>query len=531
MEVYDYIIVGAGSAGCVLANRLTEAGVGKVLLLEAGGSNRHLKIRVPAAFPELYKKACDWAFYSEPVSRLCRRRLYQPRGKGLGGSSSINAMIYVRGHRADYDGWAALGNPGWSYEAVLPYFKRSERWQLAPDPYHGQDGELWVGYGNYVHPLTKAFLAAARECGFPANPDFNGARQEGFGLFQVTQRRGARWSAADAFLAPALSRPDLRVETHARAHRVIFDGRRATGVIFAQHGQKVTVKARREVILAAGAFQSPQLLLLSGVGDAEKLRKKGIRLRHHLPGVGRNLQDHLTAPVTFRCRHRFTLDAARRFPVRGAALLQYLLFRRGPFASNVAEAGGFVKTEPSLAAPDLQFHFGPVFFQDHGFHPPPGNGYSIGPQLLLPKSRGEVRLANKDPDAAPVIDPRHLSDPEDLQKLITGVRLAQRLGMAGAFARRRIGPHLPASTLEREEDIAEFIRRNAEILYHPVGTCKMGTDPEAVVDPSLRVHGLAGLRVVDASIMPVIVRGNTNAPTYMIAEKGAEQIIADSRKN
>lgn len=527
MPQFDYIIIGAGSAGCVLANRLSENPAHRVLLLEAGGPDRSPNMRIPATFSKLYKTKYEWAYHSVPQPGLNGRSLFQPRGKTLGGSSSINAMIYIRGHRADYDNWAALGNVGWDYAALLPYFKRSEDQQRGEGDYHGTGGGLSVEDRRYSNPLTDVFLAAAAELGYGAAADFNGAEQEGFGHYQVTQRRAERCSAVDAFLRPAMSRPNLEVVTGANVSAIQIVDKVARGVRYTRGGKDFSAEVAQEVVLCAGAFNSPQVLMLSGVGDAAHLTAHGITVQQHLPGVGQNLQDHLSVLAAFKSSSTASLDSADRFPYVLRNLYQYLRHREGPLASNLAEAGGFIKTDPALEAPDLQFHFGPLYFIDHGFVRPSGNGYSMGPQLLLPKSRGTVSLQFAHHQAPPLIDPCYLSQEEDLLLLNKGFRLAQRMGMSRAFAPHLVGPYMPGAVLERDDEVNAYIRESAEILYHPVGTCKMGSDAMAVVDAQLRVRGVQGLRVADASVMPVIVRGNTNAPTYMIAEKAADLMLGE----
>ncbi len=527
MPTYGYIIIGAGSAGCVLANRLSEVGGNTVLLLEAGGPGKSQDVRIPAAFPKLLRTRLDWGYRTVAQRQLNNRTLYLPRGKVLGGSSSINAMIYIRGNRADYDGWAALGNDGWPYEEVLPYFKKSENQQMLKSKYHGTGGPLSVTDRNYTNPLSHVFVEAAQEVGFPENEDFNGSEQEGFGLYQVTNTNGARCSAAAAFLRPALGRPNLRVETEALAHRVIIENGRAAGVEYEQKGRKKRALANREVILSAGAYNSPQLLMLSGIGDGAELKKHGIEVQIHVPGVGQNLQDHLVYFAIFNSSFRKSLDSAEKFPGVLRHLYQYLIHKRGPFASNIGEAGGFFRSAPEEPAPDSQIHFGPCYFLEHGFrNPKKGNGYSIGGKVLIPKSRGSVRLASASPSDSPAIDHNYLSDEDDLRKSILGYKVCQQIGMAKAFAPYRTGLFNPTRLLEDDKEIEDHIRATAETLYHPVGTCKMGQDEMAVVDEQLRVRGIEKLRVVDASIMPTITRGNTNAPTIMIAEKAAEMILA-----
>jgi len=524
---YDFILIGAGSAGCVLANRLTENGQYTVLLLEAGGEDKDQNIKIPAAFPKNFKTKNDWAYHSVPLESLNNRSIFLPRGKTLGGSSSINAMIYMRGNRADYDGWAAAGNPGWSYREVLPYFKKSEGQTVHRDDYHGTDGPLTITDNRYTNQLTEVFLAAAEAEGYARNPDFNGAEQEGFGTLQVTQRNGVRCSAAVAFLHPARKRANLTIETHALVHRIMVENGLATGVEYEKNGKKQQVKANREVILSAGAFNSPQILLRSGIGDTSELARHGIPVVHHLPGVGRNLQDHLVYFAMFHSSYNKSLDAAERFPAVLGHLLNYFVYKKGPFSSNVAGAGGFFKTSPELTAPDQQIHFGPCYFNNHGFdNPKTGYGYSVGSVLLTPNSRGRLTLVAADPTAAPAIDYNFLSDPEDLKKSIAGYKVCQQIGMSKTFEPYRKGMFIPDKPLYDDQAIEDCIRATAETLYHPVGTCKMGHDAQAVTDAQLRVHGVGSLRVVDASIMPTIVRGNTNAPVIMIAEKAADMILA-----
>ncbi|MFY9585018.1 MAG: choline dehydrogenase [Candidatus Acidiferrales bacterium] len=519
--MYDYVIVGAGSAGCVLANRLTEDSRTTVLLLEAGGPDQDKTLRIPAAFSKLFKSPHDWAYYTEKQPHLHQRKLFWPRGKVLGGSSSINAMIYIRGSRCDYDHWRSLGNAGWSFAEILPYFKKAEDQERGASEYHAAGGPLHVADLRFNNPLSCAFVAAGEELGFSRNPDFNGPQQDGVGFYQVTQKHGRRHSAADAYLKPALERPNLRVETHAHATRLLWQGKRAVGVAYVQNGQAHEATASREVILCGGTVNSPQLLLLSGIGPADHLKPLGIPVVTDLPGVGQNLQDHLIVAVSYQCTRPVSMASAKSL----ANLLQYLLFKRGMLTSNVAEAGGFVRTRPDLPAADLQFIFGPLYYLNHGFTRPEGHGYSIGPTLIRPESRGSITLRSPDPLKPPAIQPNYLLADADLCLLIEGIRLGRRLGLAKAFDTFRGAEVYPGPAAQNDEAIAEYIRETCETLYHPVGTCKMGTDAMAVVDPHLRVLGVEGLRVVDASIMPTIIGGNTNAPTIMIAEKAADLIM------
>ncbi len=522
---FDYVIVGAGSAGCVLASRLSEDATTQVLLLEAGGHDRAREVRIPIAFPKLFKTPLDWNYETEPQAQLSGRRLYWPRGKLLGGCSSTNAMIYIRGAPQDYDSWHAAGATGWRYVDVLPYFKRAECQERGADSWHGGDGPLCVADPRHVHPLSRAFVAAAVECGLPANDDFNGAQQDGAGLFQVTQQRGSRHSTAAAYLAPARHRTNLEICTAAHALRVLFHNKHAVGVEFLRDGKKEQVRVRREVVLSGGAINSPQLLLQSGIGPGDQLAKLGIGVVHDAPGVGQNLQDHLVVPVLFECTTPISFASAETL----FNYLKYLLIRRGPFVSNIAEAGAFIRTRPELPAADLQLHFGPAFYLDHGFVQPEGHGFTLAPTLLRPASRGSISLAARDPLAAPRIEPNYLAADSDLQLLVAGVKLARRIATTRPLADFRRRDYCPSEEAQSDEAITAHIRAHAQTIYHPVGTCRMGTDDRAVVDPRLRVHGIAGLRVIDASVMPQIPGGNTNAPVIMIAEKGADLLRGDAR--
>jgi choline dehydrogenase len=521
-RAYDYIIVGAGSAGCVLATRLTEDLRTRVLLLEAGGAGGAKEIRIPAAFSKLFKTAVDWNYATEPESHLHDRRLYWPRGKVLGGSSAINAMIYVRGNRADYDSWRELGNSGWGFAEVLPYFKKSENQERGASEYHGVGGPVNVADPRYVNPLTRAFLAAAEEIGIAGNPDFNCESQDGAALYQVTQKNGVRWSAADGFLQPARERRNLTVLTGAHATRVLVEKKRAVGVAFLRGGAVREARTAGEVILAGGTINSPQLLMLSGIGPAEELKAAGISAAHDLPGVGKNLQDHPMVSVGYLCTQKVSLDGAETL----GNFLRWLVWKNGPLASNVAEAGLFFRTRVGLAVPDLQLLFGPAYYRGHGLVRRKEHCFGFGPTLITPESRGTISLRTADPLDAPAIRANYLSTDADLRTMIAGVQLARRLAHAKAFDAFRGEELHPGAAMKSDAEITEFLRNELETLYHPVGTCKMGNDALAVVDARLRVHGIKGLRVVDASIMPRVPAGNTNAPVMMIAEKAAEMIRA-----
>jgi choline dehydrogenase-like flavoprotein len=521
---YDYIVVGAGSAGCVLAARLSEDLNARVLLLEAGGDDSAKEVRIPAAFSKLFKSARDWNYSTEEELYLDGRRLYWPRGKMLGGSSSMNAMIYIRGNPSDYEGWENLGNAGWGWQDVLPYFKKSENQDRGASEFHGTGGPIDVCNLRYVNELTRAFLAGAQETGIPANSDFNGATQDGAGLHQVTQKNGGRQSAADAYLKPARRRNNLTVLTGCHATRVVVEKNRASGIEYIRRGATEEANAEREVILASGVVNSPQLLLLSGVGPADELKNTGIAPVHDLRGVGKNLQDHPMVSVGYLCEKPVSLASAESVP----NFLRWLIFRGGPLASNVAEAGAFVKTETNLGAPDLQILFGPAYYVNHGSDRRKEHCFGFGPTLLAPESRGSVSLRSRDPFEPPAIRANYLSTEHDLRVMAEGVRRSREIAHTKAFNAYRGEELHPGSEVRTTDEVARFVRANTQTLYHPVGTCRMGNDAMAVVDHRLRVRGIERLRVVDASVMPRITSGNTNAPTIMIAEKGADMIREDN---
>ncbi|WP_432154020.1 GMC family oxidoreductase [Streptomyces tricolor] len=515
MSTYDYVIVGAGAAGCVLAARLSEDPDVRVALIEAGGPDSAQEIHVPAAFPQLFKSDLDWDLDSDPEPGLGGRRTYLPRGRMFGGSSSMNAMIYIRGSRADYDGWAAAGATGWSYAEVLPYFKRSEDNERGEDAFHGVGGPLTVSDGRSDHPLATAFVQAAVEAGHKANDDFNGETQFGVGRYQLTQRGGMRCSTAVAFLHPALERPNLTVLSSARAHRVVIEGGRAAGVEVERGGTVDTVRAEREVILSAGAYESPKLLMLSGIGPAADLSAFGIDVVRDLP-VGQGLQDHYMTLLNFRTAAESLISAATP---ENAALLQDE--GRGPLTSNIGEAGGFFRSRDGLDAPDLQFHAAPSLFHQEGLGAATEHGFAFGPCVLAPTSRGAVTLRSPRPDVAPRIVHNYLTTAEDQDAIVAGIRIALDIAAQRAVTDLATGLYgdTPAASAS-DTDLLAWARRSGQTLYHPTSTCAIGS----VVDPELRVYDVPGLRVADASVFPTVTRGNTNAPTIMAAEKAADLI-------
>jgi len=526
---FDYIVVGGGSGGCVLAARLSEDPSVSVALVEAGPVDRNILLHVPAGIALMAQTGtANWNFSSVPQKGLNGRVGWQPRGKVLGGSSSVNAMVYIRGHRADYDHWAAEGNAGWSYDEVLPYFRRAEHNERIHDEFHGSDGPLNVMDLRSPNKLTQAFIDAGREAGYRITDDFNGAEQEGIGQYQVTHRNGERFSAAKAYLTPNLGRRNLTVFTGAHTTRILFEGKRATGIEFRRDGRLEQIGANQEVLMAAGALQTPQILLLSGVGPGAELAKLGLAVVHDLPGVGRNLHDHLDAVQVVNAP---ALKESVGISFGGVArvlkaIAEWRSRRSGMLTTNFAEAGGFIKSQASEPIPDLQLHFVVAKLVDHGRKTVFGHGYSGHVCVLRPKSRGSVTLASADPMAAPRIDPNFLDHPDDLARMVRGFRLMRELFHQPALARLGGREHPRSAGATTDAEIEQFIRGHADTIYHPVGTCRMGPGALDVVGADLRVHGLQGIRVVDASMMPRIIGGNTNAPVIMVAEKASDMIKA-----
>jgi choline dehydrogenase len=527
---WDYVIVGAGSAGCVLANRLSANGAHTVLLLEAGPPDRYPWIHIPIGYAKtMFHPVYNWGFKTESDPGMNGRQIYWPRGRTLGGSSAINGLIYIRGQREDYDHWAALGNAGWSYDDVLPYFRKLEHNVRGANRWHGAEGPLWASDIGAKHELIEALIEAGGEIGIPRNDDFNGATQEGVGYYQLTTRRGLRCSTATAYLRPARSRPNLGVETEAQATRVLFDGRKATGVVYRQGGRDITVRAQREIVLAAGALQSPQLLQLSGVGPSALLREFGLPVVHDLPGVGANLQDHLQARVIFRCAKPITTNDVLRSPWRKLAMgLEYAFLRTGPMAVGINQGGIFARTDRALTRPDVQFHVATLSSDMAGSKVHDFSGFTMSVCQLQPESRGFVRIKSPDALAAPAMQPNYLSTERDRMTLVAGIRLARALAATKALAPYVAGEYRPGPDAASDEALLEFAKNTGGTIFHPSGTCKMGpaADPLAVVDHDLNVRGLEGIRVVDCSVMPTLVSGNTNAPAVMIAEKIADRMLA-----
>jgi choline dehydrogenase len=527
---FDYIIVGAGSAGCVLANRLSADGRHSVLLLEAGPEDTNIWIHVPLGYGKLFKeKTVNWMYQTEPEPGLGGRQVFQPRGKVLGGSSSINGLLYVRGQHEDYDRWRQRGNVGWSYDDVLPYFKKAENQIRGADQYHGVGGPLPVSDWRHHDPLSEAFVKAAVETGIPFNPDFNGASQEGAGFFQTTTRRGRRASSAFSYLRPARRRPNLHVETGALGGRILFEGRRARAVEYRQNGSPRTARARREILVSSGAYNSPQLLQLSGVGPAELLKTHGIDVVLDAPGVGNDLQDHLQVRVVMKCAQPVTLNDVVSHPVRKVmAGMQYAALRKGPLTIAAGTSGAFFKTSPRLATPDIQIHFIPFSTDKMGEQLHPFSGFTASVCQLRPESRGSLKIRSADPSVPPEIRINYLATETDRTAFIDGIGILRKILAAPALKPYCTDEVYPGKNVTSDEELLDFCRKTGSTVYHPTSTCRMGNDPLAVVDQRLKVRGIEGLRVVDASVMPDLMSGNTNAPTIMIAEKASDMILEDA---
>ncbi|CTQ34640.1 GMC family oxidoreductase [Jannaschia rubra] len=527
----DYVIVGAGSAGCVLANRLSADPAIRVILLEAGGRDWNPWIHIPVGyFKTMNNPSVDWCYTTEPDPGLNGRRLGWPRGKVLGGSSSLNGLLYVRGQPQDYDRWRQMGNAGWGWDDVLPLFKRAEGQERGADAYHGADGPLHVSNMRLSRPICDAWVAAAQNAGFPFNPDYNGAAQEGVGYFQLTARKGRRCSAAVAYLNPVRRRPNLRIVTHAQAARIVVRDGRATGVAFRDRsGTERTADARAEVILSAGAIGSPQLLMLSGIGEAAHLRDHGIDIAADLPGVGRNLQDHLQARLVYKCNEKTLNDEVRSLMNQAGIALRYAMFRSGPMTMAASLATGFLRTSDRVDTPDIQFHVQPWSADSPGEGVHPFSAFTTSVCQLRPESRGEIRLKSSDPAAYPAIHPNYLATETDQRTMVEGIKIARRIAAEPPLAGRITTEFRPGPAAQDDAALLDWARNSATTIYHPTGTCRMGADRQAVVDARLRVHGIAGLRVADCSIMPEIVSGNTNAPAIMIGEKASDLILADRR--